>query len=181
MTSLIRDIRLLIKSPRDYLYSFSYPGNKKVIIKPFDPGVTRVVQKITADLKILCPGLRVHFIGSSGLKIAGANDIDLYLSCSLTEFSFYLKKLQGYFGPCKKFRGNIVEWEIVISGFPVDVVLIDLHNRRLRNQLALYNLLKTDRKLKQQYVKLKLGLNGASQREYIRSRMDFFNRIKIPS
>jgi ribosome recycling factor len=41
-----RDLKLLWKTPIEYLYSFTYPDNKYVQIQPYDPKVTEIGQQL---------------------------------------------------------------------------------------------------------------------------------------
>lgn len=68
---LYGELRLFYQTPKDYLYLYTYPTDKKVKIEPYDPHVTATGEFISGKINKLFPGVKVHFIGSPVLGIDG--------------------------------------------------------------------------------------------------------------
>lgn len=172
-----RDLLIFWKTPREYLYSFTYPTNKYVSIKPYDPSVTHTGEKLVGKIHALYPDLKVNFIGSSVLGISGQKDIDFIIECNPKDFHLYLSGLISILGePCKK-RRTLIEWDTKVEGCTIDVLLLDQSNPIGQKTIRTYERIKRNKMFLTQYEKLKLDSNGVSVREYKRRRLKFFNFV----
>lgn len=174
-----RDVSLLLKSPVEYLYSFTYSTNKKVHIRPFNPRVGKTGEKLIANIRKVYPDLKTYFIGSAALGIPGQRDIDIMASCQRNDFDKYLDGLVLILGKPQKTRRTFIEWHLKKNNCTIDFLLIDTRNKSMfLNPLIEFDILKKDKKRLDEYIRLKKELNGFSEREYIKRRMEFFNRIR---
>jgi GrpB-like predicted nucleotidyltransferase (UPF0157 family) len=170
-------LSLLIESPRDFLYSFTYPDDDHVNIQPFNPGSVVVAKFIIRQIKKIDCKLKVYFIGSSALRIKGNNDIDIYVACNTGDFDQNYSKLKKVFGKPANIKNNFVEWSFKKNIFHVDLVLINQDTPRFKEQIYIFQTLKKNRRILKEYIELKESLNGKSTRDYIQGRMKFFNRL----
>lgn len=99
-----RDLKLLWKTPIEYLYSFTYPDDKYVQILPYDPKVTEIGQQLVNKIQKIYPYLKVIFIGSAVLGIAGQRDIDLIIECDPKDFPLYIGGLVSVLGQPSKVK-----------------------------------------------------------------------------
>lgn len=177
MNIIRRDFSLFLKTPKDFVYSFTYPTNKTITIEPYNPGVTRTGNKLTAKVRAIFPELKVHFIGSARLGILGQKDIDLMIECAPDDFEKYLPGLISLFGNPDKKRSKFIEWHFVENGCSIEILLIDPSTHVFQGPLETFKLLKKNKYLLRKYEKIKKESDGISVREYKRRRMFFFNQI----
>jgi len=175
--SILSELKLLKQSPKNYLFSFTYPTNKTISIQPYDPKAAVVAEKFIKEIKKKCPTLSVEFLGSAAMKIAGIKDIDLFATAPAADFEKYLPFLTSLFGPYCKRRGSFIEWNVEKKGFHIELSLIDPNVIAYQEAVKLYNLLQKNKALRTQYEKLKLSRHGTSIRNYHVKRMAFFNRV----
>ncbi len=174
--NLKRDFRLLLINPKDFLYSYKYSTKKYVEIYPYNPDSLTNAKKLIKQLKNKCPFLRLYLIGSVGLGIDGMGDIDLYITAPRSKFEITQSTVTEMFGTPSKKRSVFVEWNFKYNKIDVELKLTDPQDSQFKRQITLFNLLKKKNNLKE-YIKLKKDLGNCSEREYIRSKMDFFERL----
>ncbi len=163
-------------TPNQEKYLQKIPESEKVLIKPFDSRATDVAADLLGEIKRIVPDFKVLFMGAAALGIAGQNDLDLYILCTEKDFAKYLPKLEQHFGP--KIQGiSIIKWEFTRDGFPVELYLTDPETPSMKEQIQLFELLKSSPNLRKEYEQIKLDSDGISFREYMRRKYDFFNRI----
>jgi hypothetical protein len=171
---IIRDLMLLIRAPKEFIYSFTYSNNKFVRVIPFDPVNRYLANQLIIKIKNVYPGLSVHLLSSVALGIAGQNDIDIFIECNKEKLKDYLKGLIGVLGSPKKIRANFIEWAFTIKNSEVQVLLIDPKNPLLEKVLKTFGFLKQNKEILKAYEKLKIDSNGVSEREYARRKLEFF-------
>ena len=172
-----RDLGLLLYSPREYLYSYTYSKDKKITIYPYDPRVTKTGERIVRAIRAKFPELAVHLIGSASLKISGQRDIDILVECERGEFAKYLSGFVALFGKEDKKRPLWTEWHFIQDGSAVEIMLIDPKTRVFQEPMRTYNILAHNKKALKEYEHLKHTSNGITEREYKKVRLDFFNRL----
>lgn len=172
-----RDLMLLLNTPREYLYSFTYPSYKKIIISKYDKRVYQFGRNITKKVNSLLPKLKIHFYGSAALKICGQRDIDLFAECDPKEFDLNIKKLVNIFGKNYKRRNSFVEWNTKVSNIDVEFILIDPKSKMFAVQRDTFKSLKKNKTYLNEYAQIKMNANKLNYREYQRRRLEFFNRI----
>lgn len=176
--SFSREIYLFLKSPRDYLYLYTYSDREKVRMEPYDPAVTRAGNRIVNSIRSLYPDLKVHFTGSAALGILGARDIDLTIACRRQDFRKYVNGLISLFGKPEKVRNTFIEWKIKRYRCSCGVILVDPADVAMfQRPMRTYSVLTGNRRLLRTYEKLKQSLNGCSVRQYHKLRLLFFHKI----
>lgn len=157
-------------------YLFKIPEDKKVRIVPYNPKVKEVVDDIKK--KILDEGinLEVAHMGASALGISGQGDIDLYILCKEEDFHVYIPLLEKIFG--SKVPGiSINKWDLSINGFEIEMYLTDPKTPSMKEQIQVFEKLKSDKELLNEYESIKSSADGLSFREYMRRKYEFFNKI----
>lgn len=178
MKNLRNYLRLLWESPKDFVYAFTYLDRKKVAIEPYDPELKVQADKLIAKIHAASPETAVYWMGSAALQICGKKDIDLFVTCPGRELKRRMTELTEVLGHPNKIKPKFVEWHWNQDDCEVDVVAIDPDTSRFREQKHIFESLKNNPGLLQEYVNLKTDLNGRSVREYNLERMSFFNRIR---
>jgi hypothetical protein len=173
---IYRDLQLLWQSPKEFIYITLMHSNGKVNINKYDPRGLILAKKIIAQIKTKAPGLKLHLIGSVGLKIAGHKDIDIFAECRPEDFDSYLPKLIAVLGHPGKRRKSFIEWNVNKLNYTIEFVLIDPADSRLKEQLRLFKLLNKPAN-KRKYEALKITANGIAYYEYDKRRLYFFNQL----
>ncbi len=174
---LKRDIILLWKSPIEYIYSFTYPTDQYVNIKPYDPSVKAIGKILIDKVHAIYPLLKILFIGSAVLGIAGQKDIDLIIESDPKDFHLYIAGLVSVFGRPKKTKKNLVEWITTYKDCNVEALLIGKSNPIGQKSIQTFKRIQRNKNLIREYENLKLKSNGVSIREYKRRRIEFFNYV----
>lgn len=172
-----RDVMLLINSPREYLYSFTYFYTKKIKIDKYDVKTTELGNMFVKKINKLLPNLKVNFFGSAALKIDGQKDVDLFVECAPSKFDECLPSMISIFGPKFKRRPFFIEWNIYYKGVFIECLLIDPKSSMFKMQKRTFVTLKNNKSYLDEYVRIKRNSNNSSYGEYQRTRMEFFNRI----
>ncbi len=171
LNTIYIELLMFLKGPKQYLYLYTYPSDKYVKIKPYDPKVTELGNKLISRIHKLYPKLKIHFFGSAALKIAGQRDIDLFAVSNPKDFDKYLPGLIKILGLPKKRRRNFIEWSLSKNKCDIQFVLVSPNNPMFARNIRAYKLLK---KNKQAYEKLKMESNGDSFRECEKKKLKFF-------
>lgn len=175
--SFLREVELLLRSPREYLYSYTYPKTETITILPYDAQVTRIGEEFKEEINRRLPDLQVYFAGSAALRIAGRRDIDLFAAGSGKQFHYYANELKKILGKPEKVRRHFIEWQVRRNGCVIEFLLSDPRRKQFQEPLSAYALLKKNKRLREEYERMKLASNGLSLREYTKRRMSFFNKI----
>ncbi len=176
--NLKRDIVLLWNMPIEYLYSFTYSTQKQIKIEPYDPEVTKTGQTMIDQIHAQYPSLKIHFLGSAALKIAGQRDLDLIAECKPHEIDSYLPGITRVIGEPTKRRKNFVEWQFKRGTCKGELLLIDPENPIARKTLDVFYLMAKNKHLIKLYEELKIAANGTTVREYKRRRLAFFLQMR---
>ena len=166
---------MLSENQERYLETIS--DSVVTVIQPWDPKTELVAKKLMDDIRSAVPDLEVFHTGAAALKISGKNDLDFSILGVPEDFDNYLPALVKVLGePQKKGKEN-VRWEISRDGFPVDVHLTNKDSLGWKEHKKVFELLRDDPHLLQEYRILKEQSNGASLREYQRRKYEFYNKI----
>jgi GrpB-like predicted nucleotidyltransferase (UPF0157 family) len=166
----------LLQTPKNYLYSFTLPKDKKVELSSYNPQAKKIADEILSIVKTINPLLVAHFIGSASLGIPGQNDIDIFVESTPSLFETYIPMFTSYFTAPKKIRPEFVLWDIKKNNYEVEIVLIDPKSNKYIEQMKGYLAIKNDPKLRAEYIELKQSLANSSVQEYAQKKMEFFNK-----
>ena len=167
---------MLTQKQQDYLETI--PDNRVAQIAPFNPDVQKTAHNIISEIESVLPSLKVTYLGSSKLGIAGENDIDLNI-LSGDDFHAALPILTKLFGePTKvKMDKKNVRGEFIRDGFPVEIHVADVITPSLQERMDTQKILENDKELLKEYEQLKLQSNGLPWREYQKRKYEFWNKI----
>ncbi|NMC36490.1 hypothetical protein GYA49_05600 [Candidatus Beckwithbacteria bacterium] len=170
-------LTLFWQTPKDYLYSFTYSGKRKIAIKPFSGHARKVACEIIAWAESTFPGTTVYFVGSTNLGIEGIGDVDLFMPCEPKNFNNIVPIIEAKFGLPTKTRPSYVEWKIDYKQVELEFTIIDPQSSFLKMQLEIFEKLQSNSKILAEYKNLKTSANHLSVRNYQLRKMEFFNRL----
>lgn len=151
--------------------------DRKVKIIPFSQKAEKIAQAMIAKVKQALPELDVRHMGASDLGISGQPDLDIYALADPKDFDKYLPSLKKIFGKLKSSRPDSIAWEFEKEGYQVEFYLTDPNSPSMKKQIAVFEILKNDKRLLEEYEQLKAQMNGRSYREYQRKKYEFYHRI----
>jgi len=140
---------------------------------PFDPKAKEAGDLIVKRIKEKLPDVEVSFMGATALGIAGQNDIDIYALSESNKFGEYLPALENLFGKPKHTHKTFVEWKFQKDGYEIEVYLTESPER----QIKVYEILRSNQKLLEEYEDLKLSFDGKSYKDYQKAKYEFYSRI----
>ena len=117
------------------------PEDTIAAIKPWDPKAAEyarlLVQKIEKNL-----GLQTFWEGSLSLRIAGENDIDLYIFSEPNDFDKYLPDLVTILGEPTYRLAEKILWRIKKDGHKIDASLASKDSPEVKLDMFFYTSLK---------------------------------------
>ncbi len=149
-------------------------------VKPFDSKSRKVASEVIREIEKMMPNIKVMFMGSAALGVAGQNDIDLSM-VSNGNFDKDRSTLLELFGSPTHDNSRFVQWDFEREGFPVDLSLNRKMSPQIKEQIDTFNLLSSNSSLKNEYEQIKLAMDGKSKREYQVAKYEFYNRILSPN
>ena len=177
LKKLIRNIKIFLQTPKDFIYSFTFSTKKKVAINNYDPKSTEIGNKYVTEIKEKFPELDTHLIGSAGFELAGRGDVDIISGCPIEQLSMYKESFTALFGKPIAIKHNFAEWNFFIDNREVEITLIDKNSSQFLMQISQFCKIKNDAKLLAEYKELKNSANQISMREYQRRKIGFFNKV----
>ncbi|HRV76325.1 MAG: GrpB family protein [Candidatus Nomurabacteria bacterium] len=166
---------MLTKPQANYLKTI--PEDRLVHIKPYTEELQRVADQIISAIKAISEDIDIRLMGATGLGISGQGDLDMYMLHPKEDFNMYLDRLIELFGePTHKHEDN-VEWMFEREGVEVELYLTDPSTPSMAEQIRVFELLKNNSELKDEYEKLKSDANGKPFREYQAAKYEFYNKI----
>lgn len=166
---------MLTKGQANYLAKV--PDDQKMVVKPFNPRGLEIANQVIAEIKEIEPELEVILLGSLPLKILGQEDIDISAFCIKSEQSKHIDNFKKLFGEPNRGGINSVGWDFQREGFSVSVWLTDPTVETTKQQVAIFNLLKNNPELLEEYAKIKEEAQYLPYKEYQKRKYVFFNRI----
>ncbi len=132
---------MLTKDQKRYLEKI--PASKRVKIYLFDKKVQKIAENIIQSVKEIYPDLKVVYMGASALGIAGQKDLDIYAFSEPKDFNKYLPRLTKLFCKPKSKHETFIEWNFTRSGCSVEFYLTDLNSSTMKQQIKIFEILKT--------------------------------------
>lgn len=158
-------------------YINSIPSEKIVRIVPWHPHLQEVAGRIVAEVLAVVPEVAPCFLGSAALQIAGEGDVDLDWHYRGSKRSEVQLRLSNLLGPPTKPGPTSSGWEFLRDGVPVDSWLVSPDEHTVHDQLCVFEALRSNSTLLNQYERLKLRCDGISYRDYQRLKYEFFFEI----
>lgn len=147
-------------------------------LEPWTPEVKNVAENLINTIKSVVPELEVLFMGAAALELPGKNDIDLDILCDHNDITYYCEKLIPILGMPKEINNDLAAWNYEVNGFEIDLILSDPKTSHVPIQQKVFENLKNNNTLKEEYKKLKIECDGVPYAEYERRKIEFFeNKI----
>lgn len=147
-------------------------------LQPWPPLIKTVADDLIFEIHRIAPALEVLFMGAAALGLPGKNDIDLDILCQKKDINHYKLLLVGVLGEPKAIKDDMVFWEFEKSGFEIDCILSDPKFSHVPEQKKVFELLKSNKKLLNEYRALKVACNGLIYDEYELRKKLFFKRVE---
>ncbi|HEV7423912.1 MAG TPA: GrpB family protein [Candidatus Paceibacterota bacterium] len=159
-------------------YLKTVPKDRITHVVDFDPKTQTTAQEIISEVQNVLPLVKIYYIGSSALGIAGENDIDLTIMAE-ANFDESLKILKESYGTPEHEnpQTRYVKWEFARNSFPVELHLGAFMTPDLQEQLDTQKVLEGSVELRLEYEKIKRECNGLPWIEYLTRKYEFWNRI----
>lgn len=152
-------------------------AKKKITISPYSDKIRETADGVISPISMLFPELTIKFMGASGLGISGQNDIDIYALVSASEFPTYVPQIEKLLGKHTGESPGSIAWKFTRDGYDVEFYLTDPASPSMQRQLAVFEILKYNPTLLQEYKELKESLNGSTFREYQERKYAFYHCI----
>jgi hypothetical protein len=150
-------------------------ASKVFHIQPWSPRISLTAQNVINDVKSVAPKLEVFFMGAAALGLPGKNDIDLDILCDTKDIAVYTQKLNQVLGQPKEIKENLTAWQFEKDGFEIDIILSDPTTSHVPKQREVFEKLKSNAVLLQEYKELKENSDGLPYEEYEERKKAFFN------
>jgi len=166
-------MRGLTQIPNTYFDKYK---NKKVTIKPFDPGIRSIAQqyidKLSQTLSHFNPEI-VHR-GSTAMGIAGKGEIELGVYPKETDWQQIIQLLIKHFGEVNNLEKNYARFNDIFRHIEIEIILMKGYEAILDKKLTLYLL--SHPQLLKEYEKLKYKYCH-SKKDYMIQKDKFFRRV----
>jgi hypothetical protein len=150
-------------------------------IQPWTPKTQEIAQSLINEIHAITPELKVLFMGAAALGLPGKNDIDLDIICSRNDMANYTKKLLLVLGIPKEANDSLTVWNFKYQGFDIDAILSDPSTSHVPEQQKVFEKLKADPILLNEYRELKEACNGLPYAIYEKRKKVFFTERVLGS
>jgi len=174
--SLIRGSKRAVLTEGQRRYLESIPDEKRTVIVPCSQELALAAQHLIEEIRAVAPGLPILFLGAAALGIPGQVDIDVYVLSPPADWANRATKLERVLGPAIR-QGTSIRWEGTRDGYRVDLYLSDPAAPSFQEQVTIFEILRQNPTLRDEYARLKQEARGRSFREYQRRKYEFYNRV----
>lgn len=148
-------------------------------MKKWTPKLHSVAEGLIRNIHEIAPELEVLFMGAGALGLPGKNDIDLDILCSTHDLKHYADLLTPVMGNPQITKDNIAVWNYEYKGYEIDALLSDpsAPNSHVPKQIKVYETLRSQPNLLEQYRQLKREWDGLPLYIYKAKKKDFLEQI----
>jgi len=159
-------------------YLKTVPKDRITHVVDFDPKTQTTARKIISEVQASLPLVKIYYIGSSALGIAGENDLDITIMAD-SDFDDSLKILKKSYGTPEheNLQTRYVKWKFIRNGFPVELHLGAFMTPDLQEQLDTQKILEDSKDLRLEYERIKRECNGLPWTDYLTRKYEFWNKI----
>ncbi|HET9411559.1 MAG TPA: hypothetical protein VFO38_01805 [Candidatus Saccharimonadales bacterium] len=143
-------------------------------LQPWTPKIREAAHSLINKIHTAAPELEILFMGAAALGLPGKNDIDLDILCHKDDISSYTKKLLPILGVAKEANDNLAVWNFKYQGFDIDAILSDPTTSHVPKQQRVFEKLRANPNLLNEYRELKVACNGLSYATYEKRKKLFF-------
>lgn len=146
-------------------------------MKPWTPEVREVADAVVAQIREAVPELEVLFMGAAALGLPGKNDIDLDILCPAADIEASVVKLEPVLGEPKERKVDLAAWSFERDGYEVDCIISDPKTSHVPAQKRVFDALKADPALLEEYRQLKVECDGLPYDEYEKRKKEFYATV----
>lgn len=158
------------KQPSEYYLRYKETPVKQY---PYDPETGMVAGKVILQLKeIVGEDLEIIHMGSSALKIAGKNDVEVYIFSK--NWNEDAEKLTKKYGKPGHVEDEFIRFNHVVDNLEVEIIMVRGYVGKLNKAVHKYFLEHPEAGREYEKIKLKYA---HSRREYQRHKDKFFEKI----
>ena len=150
-------------------------------LQAWTPDLSKIAQQLIREIHSIAPELEVLFMGAAALKLPGKNDIDLDILCDEKRIHEYTNKLAMIFGKPRSADGTMTIWSFDRNNFEVDMILSDPKTSHVPQQLKVFEALRNNKALLNEYKTLKIAADGLPYHEYEAQKIQFFKEKRLQS
>jgi GrpB-like predicted nucleotidyltransferase (UPF0157 family) len=150
----------------------------KVALKPYDPNTPKLFREIKKNIISKIGKASIYHRGASYLKISGQDEIDIYVPVAPISFSKYVEKMTKAFGKPGSLYPSI-RARFRLNGYQkhIDVFVINKKDKGWIDSEIFTKYLKFNKKILDEYRKIKENANGLSITKYYTKKTVFINKI----
>lgn len=146
-------------------------------MQPWTPKIQEAARSLINEIHMTNPELEILFMGAAALGLPGKNDIDLDILCHQVDVKDYTQKLLPTLGHPKEADDSLTVWDFKYQGFDIDATLSDPSTSHVPEQRRIFEKLKTNSDLLNEYRELKIACDGLSYATYEERKKVFFKRV----
>lgn len=148
-------------------------------IYPFDPKCLERFEIIQETIKtILGKNTKIELRGSSGLRISGKGELDIYIPVDVDEFDITVSKIKTLFGePGSLYPLDRARFAASDKKFGDEVFVVNEQGKSWLSGLKFESYLKDNPDELERYKKLKEQSSGLSTQAYYRAKEEYINEI----
>lgn len=148
-------------------------------LQPWTPKLQQIAQDLINQIHEVAPELEVLFMGAAALELPGKNDLDLDILCDKRDVATYTQKLLQILGEPKERQNTLTAWEFEFKGVAIDAILSDPSISHVPEQRKVFEMLKANPKLLNEYRKLKEDCDDLPYSEYEERKKAFFKSMPL--
>ncbi|TAH33846.1 hypothetical protein EYC58_00175 [Candidatus Saccharibacteria bacterium] len=149
-------------------------------VHEWTPALKQTGDELVAKIQGVAPELEVLFMGAAALGLPGKNDIDLDILCSTDDIKHYTSILESVLGTPHSLSDEMAVWSYVQDGVEIDCILSDpaRPDSHVPKQKKVFEKLKTNPELREQYRKLKYECDGLPYEQYEAQKKAFLQEVE---
>ncbi len=159
---------------KDLLYDMIFADHTIIKFKTFDPSIKQKISKLKKSLNSVCPKGRLVLIGSTGLEIFGAGDIDVLYVTPKKLLSKYAVIISSLFNEKYHQTDEMYQWKFIYENEKVELDLLSASSGRYKKLIAINRLLSENKELLSKYIALKREVQGKPAWIYYLKRIFLF-------
>lgn len=143
-------------------------------------GLKQAANKLISRIHEVAPELEVLFMGAAALELPGKNDIDLDILCDQTDINRYVHVLTPALGDPQELTDTMAVWSYMRDGIEIDCILSDpsTPDSHVPKQKKVFETLKANPELQEQYKKLKYDCDGLLYEQYEAKKKAFLQSVE---
>lgn len=176
---LLNCYNLIMLTPEQEKRLSRFCDTNEIKIYPFDPNCLIRFETILTKIKsILGENAVVELKGSSGLKISGKGELDIYIPVDVNDFDVTVSKIKTLFGdPGSLYPLDRARFATQDKSYEDEIFVVNNQGKSWLTGLKFEGYLKDHPDELERYKKLKEDSAGLSTQAYYRIKEEYINEI----